>query len=134
MSGQCGVDELLRLLQRAEVELHQPSIRRDVSRAGALLHDTFLEIGRSGTTYDRAATLEMMASEESTGQIVSQDFAVTALGEGAALLTYRSAIVHEPGKTHRHTLRTSIWIQTPDGWKLRFHQGTPTEAFQIADE
>ena len=24
-------------------------------------------------------------------------------------------------------LRTSVWVRTPQGWKLRFHQGTPAD-------
>lgn len=128
------MDELLGLLQRAEVALHQPSTRRDASKVGALLHETFLEFGRSGTSYDRAATLDSLASEKINGRVVSQDFAVTMLGESAALLTYKSAIIDDSEQIHRHTLRASIWVHTPDGWKLQFHQGTPTEAFRIADQ
>lgn len=128
------MDELLDFLRRAEVALHEPSTRRDASRVGALLHESFLEFGRSGTSYDRDAILDLLASEESGGRVVSQDFAVTSLGANSALLTYRSAIVEDSGKVHRHTLRASVWMNTPDGWKLRFHQGTPTEAFRIADQ
>ena len=125
------MDELPRLLQRSEVALHQAGTRRDASKAGELLHESFLEIGRSGAIYDRAAVLELMASEEPRGRIVSQDFAVSRLDESTALLTYRSAIIDDSENSSRHTLRASIWIKTAGGWKLRFHQGTPTEAFRL---
>ena len=125
------MDELLDLLMRAEVALHQPSTRRDTSQVQAILHESFLEFGRSGISYDRAAILDLLASEESDGRVLAQDFAVTPLGATAALLTYRSASIEVSGEAHRHTLRASIWINTSDGWKLRFHQGTPTEAFKV---
>lgn len=125
------MDELLGLLRRAEVALHQPGTRRDTSQVHALLHESFVEFGRSGTSYDRAAILNLLASEESYGHVLAQDFELTPLGTSAALLTYRSASIDVSGKVHRHTLRASIWIHTADGWKLRFHQGTPTEAFEV---
>ncbi len=128
------MDELFVLLKHAEVALHQPSTRRDTAKVQALLHESFLEFGRSGTRYDRAAILDLLASEESNGRVLSQDFALDLLGTGAALLTYRSASVDDSGKIHRHTLRASVWIHTPDGWKLTFHQGTPTEAFTISSD
>ena len=127
------MDELLELLRRVEVSLHDPSTRRDASKVEALLHESFLEFGSSGTRYDRAAILDLLGSEELGGRVLSQDFAVTSLGTNAALLTYRSMIIDDSKKVHRHTLRASIWVQTPDGWKLRFHQGTPTAAFKTAD-
>lgn len=129
-----SMDELLGLLQRAEVALHQPSTRRDASKVGALLHESFLEFGRSGTVYDRDATLDLLASGEIGGRLVSQDFAVTTLSASAALLTYKSAVIDDSEQIHRHTLRASVWVHTPDGWKLQFHQGTPTEAFEVADQ
>jgi hypothetical protein len=34
-------DELLPILKRLEIELHQPSVRSDAVRLDALLHDAF---------------------------------------------------------------------------------------------
>ena len=129
------MDDLLETLKSAEVALHQPSVRRDTSQVQALLHEPFLEFGRSGARYDRDSILSLLASEEpGDGPILSQDFALTPLGTSAALLTYRSAVVDDSGEIRRHSLRASIWIRTSDGWKLRFHQGTPTEAFKISTD
>lgn len=129
-----SMDELVALLRQAEISLHQPNTRCDASKVQSLLHESFLEFGRSGTTYDRGAILNLLASEKPNGRVLSQDFAVMSLGTNAALLTYRSAIVDNSEEIHRHTLRASIWIHTSDGWKLQFHQGTPTESFKIADQ
>lgn len=128
------MEELLELLTHAEVTLHQPRTRRNTSRVQALLHESFFEFGRSGIRYDRGAILDQLASEETVGRVLSQDFALTPLGENTALLTYRSARIADSGEIHRHTLRSSIWMRTSDGWKIRFHQGTPTEAFMVTDE
>jgi len=130
------MDDLLELLREAELELHQPSVRRDRDRAAALLHESFFEIGRSGQTYDREAILNLMASasEERSGRVSSRDFAVAELAPGVAMLTYKSAVVNDNGEQERPSMRTSIWILTPSGWKVRFHQGTPTNSFNIPAE
>lgn len=125
------MDELLAHLKSAEVSLQAPNVRRDKTRAGELLHESFREFGRSGTSYDRADILELLASEELGGRIVSQDFSLSRLDSNVALLTYKTAVIDDAGKAHRHTLRSSIWIRTENGWKLRLHQGTPTEAFLV---
>lgn len=130
-SGDNSLDELLAHLTSAEVSLQSPDIRRDKTRAGDLLHASFREFGRSGTTYDRADILELLATGEPSGRIVSQDFSLHRLASNVALLTYKTAIIDDSGKAHRHTLRSSIWIRTENGWKLRFHQGTPTDAFLV---
>jgi hypothetical protein len=62
---------------------------------------------------------------------LSQDFEHEQLAAGLALLTYRSAHVKAGGAIERHTLRASLWELTEIGWQLRFHQGTPTEAFEV---
>ena len=53
------------------------------------------------------------------------------LGDGVALLTYRSAEVGDDGEAARHALRTSLWVRGRDGWQIRFHQGTPTGPFVV---
>ena len=129
MLDERSVDDLLGLLRQAETALHQPQFRRDAAQVQALLHESFREFGRSGISFDRAAIVNLLASEEPGDRVLSQDFAVTALSANAALLTYKTAQVADDGQLHRHTLRASVWLRTAGEWKLIFHQGTPTEAF-----
>ena len=62
--------------------------------------------------------------EASTGEITTDSYVATDLGQGIALLTYRSAIKQESGLLTRHTLRLSIWVMVGSEWQLRYHQGT----------
>jgi hypothetical protein len=59
-----------------------------------------------------------------------RDFVLEPLAEGCALLTYRSASITADGTLERHTNRSSVWQLTPEGWKMLFHQGTPTTPFE----
>lgn len=43
-----------------------------------------------------------------------------------ALVTYVSHLI---GEEVERSNRSSIWSRTSDGWKLRFHQGTPRAGY-----
>ena len=118
--------ELLQHLVELETALHEPEVRANVARLEELLHESFLELGRSGRTYDRAEILKSLPIEKQAGTVRSQDFSLQRISDGVALLTYKSARLDERGALSRHTLRSSLWQQTPEAWKMRFHQGTPT--------
>ncbi len=66
-------------------------------------------------------------------KIWSQNYRLEQLTADLALLTYRSAYVTASGVVERHALRASLWQLTGAGWQMRFHQGTPTEAFSMSD-
>lgn len=124
-----ATDDLLQHLRELEIALHQPDVRRDPVRPDELLHESFAEFGRSGRSYCRADILKFLSLEVPPGPVWSQDFTVAEIGEGIALLTYKSAYVDANGELHRYTLRASLWQRTARGWQMRFHQGTPTDAF-----
>lgn len=122
--------ELLHTLQQLETELHRETTRRNLARMDTLLHPDFEEFGRSGRRFLRAEVLaEFTSADAKVPTIVSQDFALAKFSEQLALLTYVSAHLDSSGRLYRHTLRSSLWVLTPDGWQIRFHQGTPTDSF-----
>ncbi len=119
-------ESLVQTLSRLESELHQPMVRRNSAQVRMLLHPDFEEVGRSGSLYTREAIVAALLdeTEPSTGEITADSYVATDLGQGIALLTYRSAIKQESGLLTRHTLRLSIWVMVGSEWQLRYHQGT----------
>lgn len=116
-------------VKQLEVELHQPMVRSDAERARTLLHKSFVECGRSGRIFNRNEILEELSEEKSGVSIWSQDFVGEEISDGVILLTYLSTHINSNGELSRHTFRSSLWQQTPHGWQVRFHQGTPTATF-----
>lgn len=107
-------------LRELELSLHRAEIRVSRMRVGAVLTDDFLEFGRSGTVYDKALLLDLLAQEDgSTPPPTVTDFAVKLLAPAVALVTYRTLT------TKRETLRSSIWRREGKAWRMAFHQGTP---------
>lgn len=120
----------LKEIEKLEIELHNPAIRSDKLKLEALLHDEFAECGRSGWVYTREDMLKELAQEELDYSVWSQDFTLTELSEDSVLLTYRSAHMSVDGALSKHAFRSSLWLSTSQGWKIRFHQGTPIDAFE----
>jgi hypothetical protein len=110
-------DPLLLTLSTLERRLHDPSVRRDLAEVDRLLAGDFREFGKSGRVYDKAAILALLANQ-APALIASDDFALTLIAPGAALLTYRST---SSGMT---ALRSSLWVHRDDRWQMLFHQGT----------
>ena len=121
---------LLKELRELEIELHHPEARSNLKRLEALLHDSFVEFGRSGKIYGKADIIERLPAETSPGSVWSQGFNVEQISEDVALLTYKSAYKNESGELSRHTNRSTLWQHTSQGWQMRFHQGTATDDFE----
>jgi len=117
-------DALAAHLQALERALHAPAVRGDVAQLAALLDDDFREIGSSGAGFDRAAALAELPRERAQVEIVSTDYHVVLLAPTLAQVRYRSWYVIE-GERQREVLRSSLWRQHGEAWRMVFHQGTP---------
>jgi hypothetical protein len=120
-------DLLLQELCELEIALHQPDVRADPRRLDALLHDDFMEFGRSGRRYDKVGIMRDLSAERPSGKIRTKDFALAQIAPDVALLTYQSAHEAADGALSRYTRRASLWQRNADGWQIRFHQGTPVD-------
>jgi hypothetical protein len=77
--------------------------------------------------------LEAISGDQESTIIWSQDFELSMLEDGIALLSYRSAWIDGSKQLSRHARRASVWVRSEAGnWCLRYHQGTPTHAFEKA--
>lgn len=112
---------LLEQLKALECTLHH-SRRNDREWLDRLLHPEFREITRSGVIVDRAETIASLLSEKTKSPILSSHFQLTRMGEGCAILHYRTFYTDGSGES----LRSSCWLRSEeDRWTLVFHQGTP---------
>ncbi|WP_420174656.1 RNase H family protein [Luteococcus sp. OSA5] len=109
------VDDVIAL----EESLLLDSVRSDKQRVENLLHPEYTEIGASGKLWSRArmlATIEPLTNR-TTLEVIGTD----RLADDVVLLRWRSR------SRGAIAVRSSIWVRTPKGWQLRFHQGTPAD-------
>lgn len=126
-------NDLLTHLRQLETALHSSEVRCSAEKLSGLLDNSFEEIGYSGRRFDKRTILGALTDEEGSTAIWSQDFELSILGGGVAIISYRSARVDHEGALSRYAYRTSVWICGEAGnWRLRYHQGTPTNAFEKA--
>ena len=114
------IKELLTL----EESLWRPETRFDHDYMNNVLADDFFEFGRSGKVYTKTESLSA-PMQEIHAKFPLMDFTVHQISSDVALVTYISEVQYA---TLEIGNRSSLWLKTTDGWKLKFHQGTPTNA------
>ena len=87
-----------------------------------ILHPDFTEVGMSGRAYTREETLGAPQTEINAW-LPLEGYRLDLIDEDVALARYTSR--QSSNGDERAAQRTSVWVNTNDGWQLRFHQGTP---------
>lgn len=119
-AGRPSADNDVSTVLDLERELQTAECRRDRERLARLLADDFIEVGASGTVWDKSSILDMLGSEvsveiemiEPVGRVICAD---------CILLQWISRT------SKMRARRTSLWRRTNTGWELVHHQGTPLE-------
>jgi uncharacterized protein (DUF952 family) len=109
-------------LAHLEEGLWMPERRFDPGWMDRILHPDFSEVGASGRVYSRR---EIIATPrvEFEAQLPHRDYGLELIDEDVALARYVSLDSYQGVPRYAH--RSSIWINTNEGWRLRLHQGTP---------
>jgi len=124
MSAACiaGVEEL----GRHEPGFHRPELGTSRSDFEAMITDDFWEIGASGNIYSRDYILGVLEKRHSDATYredwETNDFHCSQIAQDLYLVSYTLRL------HGRFSRRTTLWQRTQDGWKARFHQGTPVKA------
>lgn len=113
------------ILERLEEGLWREEFRFDAKRMDEVIAEDFFEIGRSGRVYQRDDILAVPRGPIAA-RLPLQDFRVRLLAPSVAQVTYNSAVTYDG--VYEYGRRSSIWTRGPNGWLLRFHQGTPMTA------
>lgn len=108
------------VIQKLEESLWISKTRFDRAYMENILSEGFFEFGRSGKTYQRQEILDA-PPQEIKATLPLQNFQFYEVAEGVIQTTYISEVMYGELETSN---RSSMWIDSKDGWKLRFHQGT----------
>lgn len=88
-----------------------------------MLHPEFTEVGMSGNTYTRKETIDASRPKQFEAHLPLEAYRLELVDEDVAMARYVSHDTTDG--VERHAERMSIWVNTNEGWRLRFHQGTP---------
>lgn len=107
-------------LRILEESLWRAETRFDIDYMKSILMPDFFEFGRSGRIYTRQETLEIKA-QDIHAKLPLKNFQAHWIDCNTTLTTYISEITDDELEIGN---RSSIWVKTETGWRLRFHQGT----------
>jgi hypothetical protein len=110
-------------LKQLEESLWIAETRFDNNYMDNILSPGFFEFGRSGKTYKREETLSAPFSGINA-RLPLKDFKIHLITEDVVLITYISEVQYDELEVGN---RSSLWLKTPNGWQLQFHQGTITK-------
>lgn len=88
-----------------------------------VLHPEFAGVGMSGNSYTKRETIDNSRPTQFEAHLPHEDYRLELVDEDVALVRYISHLTID--SVERRAQRTSIWVNTNEGWRLRFHQGTP---------
>jgi len=114
-------DTLAELSSREPI-FHRPEFGTSRADFEKMTAEDFWEIGASGRGYSRNYVLDLLERRPSGPHEdvwETKDLHCRRLGQDTYLLTY--TLLQD---SQRLTRRSTIWQNTPDGWKIVFHQGT----------
>lgn len=117
-------DEDILELTRLEEAMWREETRFDMAFMERHLAPDFFEYGRSGRTYTREQSLAVPRGEVQA-KLPLPGLSIRPIDVDTVQITYCSAVTYD-GVTE-HGRRSSLWSRGPNGWVMRFHQGTPHE-------
>lgn len=118
MSATSDQTSALEQVVELEMRLLDPSVREDFASVQPLLHDYFNEFSPMGQVYDRD-NLVLAPVDESSSALTVDRLEAELVSPGTVLVTYRAH------RSSRSSWRSSLWLETADGWRLRHRQSTP---------
>jgi len=122
----------MNLIIEQEKALHKVWFSSDKATVERLLHPEFNEVDESGRSHFFNEILAHMdKAKHSEDKLHSQDFELINLQSRTMLLLYKSALLKPNGEYCAYAKRSSIWIESDGHWKMKYHQGTHCEAFNI---
>ena len=113
-------DDLTRTIRDLEERLLTRDVRTSRQALADLLTDDFVEIGASGTVYNKDSIIGALLTETHREVAVS-DFNVLEMSSDQAQATYVATIA-DTGTVSR---RSSVWRYQQGVWRMAFHRGTP---------
>lgn len=113
----------LETLRALETSLWHAETRFDLALMKQTFAPEFTEIGGSGRVWSREECLAL-ETQEIACRLPLPNFAARLLSADIAQVTYISVVTSDGIEAFAQ--RSSIWRRDGAGWRLVFHQGTPT--------
>ena len=109
--------DIFQRLKQQELELSDPTIRKNAGRLAELIADDFEEVGKSGRRFSKQDIIRDLQQEQAI-EFSAHSFAFVSLGDDCVLVKYQTTMNNQTAN------RCSIWVKRNDRWVVLYHQGT----------
>ncbi len=109
------------MFRELEEGLWRQETRSNRGWLDGVLAPDFTEFCRFGHEYDRDHIINAPTADIEV-EFPFEEFNVEVLAPGVVMVTYMNTVTYQ-GST-QSARRSSIWVETSDGWKLKFQQAT----------
>jgi len=120
-AGNSEVSGIAEQLASREPLFHRPEFGTTRQDFDQMMAEEFWEVGASGRIYSKQRVLDTLESRHQqpvAERLEVTRFACQQIAVDVFLVTYTL------DQSGRITRRASLWRQTPDGWRVVYHQGT----------
>lgn len=111
-------------IRQLELKLLQADLAASPSLIDELLSGDFEEISSSGEVNSRNDVVNWLLRKDSDIQWVLINFRIRVLADDCVLVNYIAQKRDDPNITSKGSIRTSIWQQQGNHWKMVFHQAS----------
>lgn len=121
---------LHKIIYDCEEALLKSEVRKDANKIADLMAEDFVEFTSSGYIANYTKGEVFQAIDDNTElNWELKDFKIKELSNDYVLATYKVIKHNEADESKKYSLRSSIWQNIDDKWKMMFHQGTLTSRF-----
>jgi len=108
------MSETFEQIKALELLLLDPKTRKSPNRLDDLICDEFIELGQSGTLYDKADIISALNDDPYTNAVFS-DFDIQTLSPNLMLVNYIS-------RNKTTIKRHSLWEKQAGKWRILYHE------------
>jgi hypothetical protein len=110
-------------VKKLEIELLDPYTRKNRKRLNELISEDFLEFTSVGFITNKKDVLKRLPKQSLVNWKVS-NLKIRQLSKDILIVTYKVKKKNLKDNNITLSLRSSIWKNTNNNWKMVFHQGT----------
>ena len=105
-----------KLILKLEQDLLKPHLRNSQPKLEKIIANGFVEIGQSGTLYNKHSIIKALSSEQAKN-ITYVDMRLKFLSKKLALVSYQTS-----SRGRDMVQRYSLWERTQNSWQILFHE------------
>lgn len=114
-------------IKQLELKLLQTDLRANPALINDLISGDFEEISGNGQMNSRNDVINWLLQKDNNIQWALTNFRIKVLTDEVMLVIYIAKKLNDPNNTSNGSIRSSIWKQQDQNWKMIFHQASKIE-------